>query len=110
MKVGDIMKKEVTSVSVDDTLKDVKDKMVEKGVDFVVVKADGEIVGIITNTDILAYISAGKDLTKQQANKCMTACKLEGTNPCLQVFEDSSLDEAMKIMAVTGVNHLLCMG
>jgi|Deesub1362A_J573_1020465.scaffolds.fasta_scaffold00057_44 CBS domain-containing protein len=110
MKVKDVMKRNVVSVDVDSSLADVKKKMIENNVNFVVVKAGGEIVGVISDTDILAYATKGKRLEDLKAEKYMTACKLEGTNPCLQVFEDDPLEEAATIMAATGVHHLLVWG
>lgn len=110
MKVKDYMTTEPATVNIDATFREVKEKMVEVDTSVVLVKADDEIVGVITDTDIFAHTASGKDLGALKVEKHMTLCELGGVNPCLQVFKDSPIEDAIKIMGTSGVHHLLVWG
>ena len=110
MNVKDCMTMDIATVSTDATFREVKEMMVEKDVSAVLVEAGDAIVGLVTDTDILAHAAAGKNLDSLKVGKYMTVCEVGGINPCLQVFEDSPVEDAIKIMAISGVNHLLVWG
>ncbi|MEE8402930.1 MAG: CBS domain-containing protein [Candidatus Hydrothermarchaeaceae archaeon] len=110
MKVKDYRTTEPATVNIDATFHDVKEKMVEEGTSVVLIKAGAEIVGVVTDTDVFAHSAAGKDLNATKVKKHMTACELGGVNPCLQIFEDSPVEDAVRIMAISGVHHLLVWG
>ncbi len=110
MKVKDYMTTEPATVNIDATFREVKEKMVEEDTSVVLIKAGTEIVGIVTDTDIFAHVAAGKDLDAVKVDKHMSVCELGGVNPCLQIFGNTDLEDAIKVMAISGVHHLLVWG
>jgi CBS domain-containing protein len=110
MNVKDLMRTDIPAVSVGATFYEAKEKMIEEDTSVVVVKADEKIVGMITETDIFSHAAAGKGLTALKVEAYMSVCEFGGLNPCLQVFENSSVDDAITIMAISGVHHLLVWG
>jgi CBS domain-containing protein len=110
MNVKKLMRTDIPSVEVVATFYDAKEKMIEEDTSVVVVKADEKIVGMVTETDIFSHAVAGKGLKALMVEEHMSMCEFGGLNPCLQVFENSSVDDAMKIMAISGVHHLLVWG
>ncbi len=110
MNVKDLMKTDIPAVSTGATFYDAKEKMIEEDTSVVVVKEDEKIVGMVTKTDILSHAAAGKGLKALKVEAHMSVCEFGGLNPCLQVFESSPVDDATKIMAISGVHHLLVWG
>lgn len=109
-KVKDFMKTDLPSVGLGTTLEKVRDIMARENVDFVLVKEAGDVIGVITLNDVLAYMVKGRGADELKADSFMTSCNLGGVNPCLQVFENSPVDDVCAIMGSTGVNHLLVFG
>jgi CBS domain-containing protein len=110
MNVKDLMRTGIPAIGTGATFYDAKEKMIEEDTSVVVVKADEKIVGMVTETDIFSHAVAGKGLKALRVEEHMSVCEFGGLNPCLQVFENSSIDDAMKIMAISGVHHLLVWG
>lgn len=110
MKVRDFMKTDLPYVGLEDNLTQVMEEMRMKGSDAILVKEGDDIFGIITDTDIVANMAVGKDPERVLAKEFMTACEMQGTNPCLQIFEDDPIEDAMKVMGASGVRHLLVWG
>lgn len=110
MIVKDCMRTEFATVGIEDTFHDVKEKLIKQKTTVAIVRTKGGIAGMVTDTDVLAHSSAGKDLNLIKVKNRMSVCEIGGLNPCLQVFEESPVEEAAKIMAVSGVHHLLVWG
>jgi CBS domain-containing protein len=60
MTVGDVMMKNIVSVSPDLPLSDVAALLVERGIHRVPVCEDGQLVGLLTSTDLVRAIAAGQ--------------------------------------------------
>ncbi|MBU2559512.1 CBS domain-containing protein [archaeon] len=110
MNVKELMRTDIPAIGTGMTFYDAKERMIEEDTSGVVVKADEKIVGMVTETDIFSHAGVGKCLKDIGVEKHMSVCEFGGLNPCLQVFENSSVDEAMKIMAISGIHHLLVWG
>jgi signal-transduction protein with cAMP-binding, CBS, and nucleotidyltransferase domain len=75
--------------------------MSQKGISSVLVERQGEILGIITDRDIISRVVAeGLDATKIEVSQVMTS-------PLLTIGDDASLDEAAKKMAEHCVRRLV---
>ncbi len=109
-KVKDYMRKEYLTVDCNSTLQDVLNKMVENNTNFAVVKKGNVICGIITDKEIFSAIASKQDLEKIKAEEFMNACQLVGINPCAQVSEEDSIEDAIKVMLLNGVDTLLVYG
>jgi predicted transcriptional regulator len=110
MKVKDFVRTDIPSVSPEDSLAVVKEEMALRRADAVMVRTDDEILGLITDTDIINTMASGKDPEEVLARDFMTACELAGVNPCIQLHEEDELEDALKVMADNSVRHLLVWG
>ena len=125
------MKTDIVYVTVENRLADVIFKMVEVGTDIAIVKSKGDIVGLIVATDI--YSALVKEVFQEDAKKgeilkeiedmkvieamrgpptknFMTSCQINGSNPCVQTDENTTIKGAIRIMEKSGLHHLLVTG
>ena len=105
---------EAPSCSMDDNLRTVAEKIAESDASACVVKSGEEIVGVITDTDVADNISRGKNIDQTKASEFMTSCELltkkAAKIPCIQLFEDETIENALKVMASGGIHHILVWG
>ncbi len=113
-EISSAVKWDSPSVDMQDTLRVVINKMVNSGVSALVVKNGDEVVGIVTEMDLMACIAKGNDLDGVTASICMTSCEIisdkEISSPCIQLEETQSTQNAIKLMDIAGVHHLLVTG
>jgi len=130
MKIKKIMKKDPLMVGPHENLADVSKKMAAKEKDVVVVR-EGELVkGLVTASDIYYAMKSyvlGKNMLESipmeirdieiselmkapMAIEFMEACGLTGTNMCIVLGEDDTVTDAMRVMAISGVDHILIIG
>lgn len=82
-------------------------KVVGKIESFMVVMDEDEIVGMLTEMDILRTIRNSDSPSQLTAGHCMSPCKLTGDNACMQISEERPAEEALQIMTTGDVSHLL---
>jgi len=113
-----------------DRLADVIFRMSTAKTEMVIVKSKGSLQGIITETDIyytlvkdvfpkaLKQTGLSKDLNEIKiidlmrgppAQKVMAACESYGWHPCVDVYEDDPLENAIFVIQRSGVHHLLVL-
>ncbi len=130
MKVREIMKKDPIIVKPDESLATVSKKMAAKDRDVVVVK-EGELVkGLVTASDIYYAMKSyvlGRNLLESipmeirdiridelmktpSAMDFMQACGLTGKNMCIVLGQDDTIADAMRVMAISGLDHILILG
>ena len=120
VRVGDVMTRDVVSVTPETPLKDVAAVLVERGVSGLpVCDADGAVVGVLSEADLLvkqggspqrpgglfAWLvetSSAPDLAKLRARTAGEAM----TAPAITVPAGSSVSEAARTMVSLGVNRL----
>ena len=128
--IKEIMKKDPLIVGPHETLANVSKQMAAKEKDVVVVK-DGELVkGLVTASDIYYAMKSyvlGKNMLESipieirdieinelmkapMAIEFMEACGLTGTNMCIVLGEEDTVADAMRVMAISGVDHILIIG
>jgi CBS domain-containing protein len=130
MKVKEIMKKKPIIVKSKDNLEEVSKKMAKSGKDVVVVKDDDMVKGLVSATDIYHAMKSyvlGKNMLESipleirdvkivelmktpMAIEFMQACGLTGTNMCIVLGEDDSVANAIRVMSISGVDHILIVG
>ena len=125
------MKKNPLFVSPTDSLGEVADAMGNEKKDIAVVKdKKGEVQGIVTSHDLFDAMRTWvlqKDMLEQipseirelrvtsimkgaYTREFMEACGLMGTNVCITLGEEDTLANAIRVMAVTGLDHILISG
>jgi predicted transcriptional regulator len=127
MKIRELMKPNPMIIAPDESLGDVSKKMANKGKDIVVVEDDGIVLGLVTASDIYFAMKSyvlGKNMLENipmeirnikinelmkvpQAMKFMEACGLTGFDMCIVLSEDDNAADAIRVMAVSGIDHIL---
>lgn len=74
---------------------------------YLVVVEGKDIVGIITEMDLLRSIRKSPEPGALTVGDCMTPCKLTGGQTCYQISEDRPADEALEVMTSADVSQLL---
>ena len=59
--VGTVMTTEVITTTADEPIQTVADLMIKHGIQHLPITADGEVIGIISSTDLAAYLSSLRD-------------------------------------------------
>lgn len=106
-RVRDFIERDPPTVDYGATLEDVIRVMLAKGKTGIVVKEGGEVIGVITSTDVTRIIVQGRDPSKVKVREFMTACTLVGQNPCIQIKEDGFVIDALRLMLIGGVSRVL---
>ena len=130
MKIKELMKANPLMVSPSESLAEVSKKMAMKGKDVVVVEDDGLVKGLVTAGDIYFAMKSyviGKNMMEDipmeirdvkiselmkvpHAMEFMEACGLTGTNMCIVLGEEDKAADAIRVMAMAGVDHILIVG
>jgi predicted transcriptional regulator len=124
------MKKTPLFISPSETLGEVAEAMGKEKRDIAVVKEKGIVQGIVTSHDLFDAMRTWvlqKDMLEQipseirelkvsnvmkgaYTKEFMEACGLSGTNVCITLGEDDTIANAIRVMAVTGLDHILISG
>lgn len=103
MKLKEIMNDEIEVVHVDDTLKTAADKMRDRDVGFLPVLDGGELIGVLTDRDlVLRAIAAGMKPNTMIGRDMVTS-------PAICVFDDQSVEDAAQLMREHQVRRLVIL-
>ena len=103
MKVKDIMTKEVEILHMDDTLKTAAEKMRFRDIGFLPVIDDGELIGVITDRDLVVRaMASGLDSKAKIDRDLLTA-------PGIYCFDDEELDAAANLMEMHQIRRLVIL-
>ena len=101
-------------IGIEDSMKTAIKLMAQANVSVLAVKANGELVGIMTVSDVMHGIANDYDLEQTKIKTFMTECKIDGTSDsgklCIQLDETQDAISAVKVMYEGGINHLLVSG
>ena len=101
LTIKKVMRPNLVTIDHQKDLKTAAKQMACEGVGSLVVTKDDEVVGIITETDIIRRVLARDiDLTTIQVEEVMSY-------PVYSIDEDESLDKAHEVMGEHHVRHLL---
>jgi CBS domain-containing protein len=93
VKVRELMTESLVSVESEETVTEAGKLMSQRGISSVLVERQGEILGIITDRDIITRVVAkGLDAKKVGVTQVMTS-------PLITIEDYATLDEAAKKMA-----------
>lgn len=100
MKIRDVMVSDIETAEPDDTLDEVAIMMRDQDTGAIPVVEDGELIGIVTDRDIvLRCVAEGKDPTETAADEVITGD--------LHIIEpDADLEDARKLMAKHQIRRL----
>ena len=112
--ISKAIKKKLPSVNASDSLRSAIKAMTDADCSAIVVKAGDEVIGIVTEMDLMGGVADQKDLDSDEVASVMTVCELitnkAASSPCIQLDEDQSAQSAIDIMSEAGVHHLLVSG
>lgn len=113
-EISSAVKWDAPSVDIQDSLRSAIAKMAKSAVSALVVKSGDEVVGVVTDMDLMSCIAKGDDLDGLTAAKFMTSCEIISDKkiktPCVQLDETQSVENAIGVMDVAGIHHLLVTG
>ncbi len=100
LNVGDVMSKEVATISSEETVISAAKIMSDSKISCLVVVDNGNVAGIVTETDVLRRVGGkGKDIYWTKLGRIMSA-------PVESITSDLSVLEASKIMGVKHIKRL----
>jgi CBS domain-containing protein len=98
-------------IGLKDSLRSAIEKMSENNTSALIVKHEQEVVGIVTDMDLMHGIVSYDDFDEPTAASFMTPCELITekftTSPCIQLSEGESVKNALAVMDTAGVHNLL---
>lgn len=98
-------------VRMEDSLLTAAQKMASNDSSALIVKNGEELVGILTDMDVMDSIVKNGGLQDTVVADCMTACQLITENPakspCVQLYEGESVKNALDVMSTAGIHNLL---
>lgn len=101
MPIQSVLSADVLILDSDDTAALATDRMKDKNARSVLVTHAGEVIGIVSKTDILFKVMAqGKNPTKVRLREIMTS-------PVITVFPDSTIGQALQIMEERTVRQVI---
>lgn len=99
MRVADIMTKASVTESPADSLRDAAARMWSQQTGSLLVMEEDELIGIITERDVMKAVARGVDLDKTAVSEIMTP-------DVLTVAPETSLHDAARHMAARWIRHL----
>lgn len=112
--IKNAIKTKLPSVTIDNSLQEAIEILSTANVSALVVFTGEDLVGIVTEMDMMHGVVENGDLHETKVASIMTACELitdKGTiTPCIQLDLDEEVGSALNIMNEAGVHHLLVSG
>jgi predicted transcriptional regulator len=112
--VKQAIKRKFPEIDRDDSLKTAINLMAQANVSVLAVKVQGELIGIVTVSDVMHGIANDCDLEQTKISTFMTECRIDGKSAsgklCIQLDEEQDAVSAIKVMYEGGINHLLVSG
>ncbi|WP_019176171.1 CBS domain-containing protein [Methanomassiliicoccus luminyensis] len=103
----DCMDRQLVTAPRSGTMADVLDAMIYSNHPSVVVQDGDEIIGIASAADVGRMVADGKDLRDTEVKSFLSACQLTGSSPCVQIPENESVINALKVMENYGISELI---
>jgi len=130
-KISKYMKRNPVYVRSGSTLREVASVMAKMGTDVALVRSGKEdIMGMITAQELFDALRSyvlGKDILEnipldlrdiqvdtlmreKRALEFMNVCSLAGAQVCISVGENESIANAVRVLSIAGISHLLVIG
>lgn len=102
------------SIQSDDTVQTAVQMMADHNVSGLMVLQAGVVLGVITDWDIMHSVDSGHDPAETKVAKFMTSCEVmldkEIKSPCVQLDSSIKIKDALRVMAMENVHHLMVTG
>jgi CBS domain-containing protein len=113
-EISSAVKWDSPSIDLQGTLRMAITEMANSGASALVVKSGDEVIGVVTDMDLMRCIANGDDFDGLTVSKFMTSCEIISgkkiKTPCIQLDESQSVENAIGVMDLAGVHHLLVTG
>jgi CBS domain-containing protein len=113
-EISSAVKWDSPSVDLQVTLRTAITRMVNSGVSALVIKSGDNVVGVVTDMDLMRCIARGDDLDGVTVSSFMTSCEVISgkkiKTPCIQLDKTQSVKDAIGVMDLAGVHHLFVAG
>ncbi len=118
MGLKDEIKKAVNwdapSVDIEDSLRAVIRKMAQSKSSALLVKLNDVVIGVVTDMDLMRSVVEKKNLDTTMVSEFMTGCELitekPAKNPCVQLHQGETVENALGILDVSGLHNLVVSG
>lgn len=111
--IKNVVRWNVPTFHPDDSVDKVINAMTENHIATIIVEKNGEVCGVVSDTDLIDSVIEHGCLKNLLVNDVMSPCELAvggGTRkPCAQVDEDESIENTLKVFASSGT-HCLIVG
>jgi CBS domain-containing protein len=97
-RVGAFMRPDPPVVPYEGRLKDALMVMIDRDSNSVLVMDGDDVVGVIGADDVARLAAKGIDLAVAWVKDFVAACMLTGNQPCVQIREDDTVLNALRIM------------
>ena len=102
------------AVGLNTSLREVIQIMVTHNTSALIVKDDGNVTGIVSDLDVLESITSQGDMDETKVSDFLSACELISgkaiKSPCVQLDENESVENAIKLLSASGTHNLVVTG
>lgn len=113
-EIKEAVKWDLTTVDIEANVRTLIRKIVEADVSALAVKRDHDVVGVVTEADVLKALVDKKDPDATGVGEIMSPCELitgeHKSSPCIQLHQSEPVENALKVMEVAGIGSLLVTG
>jgi CBS domain-containing protein len=103
MKIKEIMTKNVEALRPDDTIQKAAQKMRDRNVGFLPILEEGDLVGVVTDRDLVVRTLADGTKSKTMIGRDVP------TSPGLYCFDDQDTDSAVRLMQTHQIRRLVVL-
>jgi len=103
MKIADIMTTNVESIQLDESLQAAAQKMRDLNIGFLPVLENGELIGAITDRDLVVRTMAGGMRPNKRIEKDLISA------PCIYCFEDQEVESVVQLMQMHQIRRLVVL-
>lgn len=112
--ISSAVKWDAPTIELADSLRSAIKKMVANNTSVLVVTSSDDIIGVVTNMDLIRCLARGDDFDQATVANFMSCCGIittrKITTACIQLDETKSVQDAIGLMDLAGVHHLLVAG
>ncbi len=102
------------AISLHTSLREVIELMVKHNTSALIVKADDSVAGVVSDLDVLESVTSQGDLDETKVSEFLSACELltgqSITSPCVQLDENESVENAIKLLSASGTHNIVVIG
>lgn len=99
LKLRDLIRRKPITVGSDATIHDIIKIMARENIGFLIVKEGEEVVGVLSERDVIRVLAEEGDLRKRVGDFCR--------RDIIKLREDSTLEEAAQVMGKHRIRHIV---